>query len=244
MSQPPEKRDDPRQIAKWADRYARSRTIPFLVQWVFIVSLCVILGVLSLVTISAYQANHRTLVWVCIGVIAATTAALIWFAAAKWGGEQIWRITQWVYGKEGYAAYRRGDGAEAMKRAWWLAVVAVGLAVYHLIGAILVGLRYLPMEYMQPLSALGMVPFLSMAVISQRLGFWAWVWPALYGLHAVGLLTGVLPHFTGQWLALDVLVPIFGYGLLSILVGHCYSRYALRKLKQLARAGISEKGQE
>jgi len=234
MSQLPDMQGDPRQIAKWAERYARSRTLPFLVQWVFIVMLVAVIGALAYVTLLAYQTHHRNLLWVCMAAIAVTTALLTWFSVSKWGGELIWRISQGLYGREGYAAYGGGERAQAMQRAWWVLLVGLGLAVYHLVLALLVGLRYVSIEYLQPLSALYMAPFLVLMVVSQGLGFWAWVWPALYALHAVAILAGV-PHFTGRWFAFDVLVPLFGYGLISIIVGHSYSRYALRRLKALAR---------
>jgi len=236
MSQLPEIQGDPRQIAKWAERYARSRTLPFLVQWVFIVVLVVLIGALADVTLLAYQTHLRTLLWICMAAVAIATVVLTWFSASKWGGELIWRISQRLYGKEGYAEYSGGERAQAMRRAWWIRLVALGLAVYHLILALLVGLRYLSVEYLQPWSALYMAPFLVVMVVTQRLGFWAWVWPALYALHAVAILAGA-PHFRGQWFALDVLLPIFGYGLASMIIGHFYSRYALHRLKALARVG-------
>jgi len=232
--------EDPREIAKWAKRYARSRTIPFLVQWVFIVALVMVIGSLSYVTLEAYYARRTTLMWICMGGIGAMTVALMWFSMARWGGEQIWRISQWVYGREGYAAYEGGDEPDRMQHTRWIALVGVGLVLYHMTGAVLVALRYVPMPYIQPLSALYMAPFLAVMIVSQRLGFWAWVWPLLYGLHAVLLVAGAPIHFPGKVQFLDVLVPIFGYGLLSILIGHLYSRYAFRRLKQLARAGLSE----
>lgn len=225
---------DPRQIAKWAGRYARSRTLPFLVQWVFIVALVAAIGGLAHVTLVAYQTRHRELLWFCMAAIAIATVLLTWFSVSKWGGELIWRISQRLYGREGYAAYSGGERVRALRRAWWIRIVGLGLAVYHLALALLVGLRYISYEYLQPWSALYMVPFLVVMVVSQGLGFWAWVWPALYAIHALAILAGA-PHFRGQWFAFDVLVPIFGYGLISIVVGHCYSRYALRRLKALAR---------
>jgi hypothetical protein len=239
MSQLPETHGDPRQIAKWAERYARSRTLPFLVQWVFIVVLVVVIGALAYVTLLAYKTHRQTLLWICMAAVAAVTVVLTWFSSSRWGGELIWRISQRLYGKEGYAEYSGGERAEAIRRAWWIRLVALGLAVYHLGLALLVGLHYLSVEYLQPWSALYMAPFLMLMVVTQRLGFWAWVWPGLYALHAVAILMGA-PHFRGQWFALDVLVPIFGYGLISIIVGHFYSRYALRRLKALARAGIKD----
>ena len=242
MSQSPDTNSDPRQIAKWAKRYARSRTLPFLVQWIFIVALVGLVGMLAYVTLMAYMTGHTTLLWICMAVTAATTLGLLWFSTAKWGGDQIWRISQWLYGKEGYAAYG-GEGAEVKRHAWWIPLLAMGLAAYLLAIAILVGLRRVPVEYLQPLSAVYMAPFLAVMVVRQRLGFWAWIWPALYGLHAVALLAGA-PHFTGKWFPFDILVPIFGYGLISIIIGHFYSRYALSQLKTLARAGITDKNGE
>lgn len=246
MSQPPVKQPDPREIAKWAEQYARSRTIPFLVQWVFIVALVLVIGTLAYVAIAAYQTHHTKLMWTCMGVIALTTLALMWFSAAKWGGEQIWRISQWLYGKEGYAAYSGGDRAQRMRRAWWLPVVCGGLGVYVFVIAILAGLRHLPMSYIQPLLALYMVPFLSVMIVTQRLGVWAWVWPLLYGLHAVAILAGA-PQLTDKWfpfgILFDILAPIFGYGLIALVAGHVYSRYALRRLKALVRSGMAEDGE-
>jgi hypothetical protein len=232
--------EDPREIAKWAKRYARSRTIPFLVQWVFIVALVMVIGSLSYVTLEAYYANRTTLMWICIVGIGVMMVALMWFSMARWGGEQIWRISQWVYGREGYAAYEGGDEPDRMRHTRWIALVGAGLVLYHMAGAVLVALRYVPMPYIQPLSALYMAPFLAVMIVSQRLGFWAWVWPLLYALHAMLLVAGAPIHFPGKVQFLDVLVPIFGYGLLSILIGHLYSRYAFRRLKQLARAGLAE----
>ena len=240
MSQHGDTRQDPREIAKWAKRYAQSRTIPFLVQWVLIVILVSVVGLLCYMAIEAYRNGRTTTVWACMGGTIATTLALTWFSVAKWGGEQIWRITRWVYGKEGYASYAGREGADSMRLSIWVALAGAGLAVYHMAEFILAGLRHLPMEYIQPLSALYMVPFLVLMIVTQRLGFWAWLWPVLYGLHAVLLLSGAPLHFSGERRILDVIVPIFGYALLSILVGHVYSRYAFRKLKSLAREGLDE----
>ena len=89
---------DPREIAKWAERYARSRTIPFLVQWVFITTLVVVLGALSQGAIMAWQTGHSGLQWTCILAIAVLTSTLLWFSIARGGRRQVWHISQWVYG--------------------------------------------------------------------------------------------------------------------------------------------------
>ncbi len=41
-----------------------------------------------------------------------------------------------------------------------------------------------------------------------------------------------------------MVVPVFGYGLFAIVVGHIYSRFALWQLKRLARAGLDASAEE
>ena len=234
--------EDARQLAKWAERYARSRTIPFLVQWVFIVLLVIVLAGLAQGAIYAWRAHQPGLLWTLIALTCVLTLALLWFSIAQWGRERIWGISEWYYRKEGYAAFGGGNKSDELRRMRWLTALGFGLILYHLAGALLVGLRYLPIMYFQPYSAVYMAPFLAAMIVVQRLGWWAWIWPALYVLHALLLATGILRPFPGQWFFMDIIVPVFGYGLVSMIVGHIYSRYALRKLKHLARAGLDQTG--
>jgi MFS family permease len=230
---------DPREIAKWASRYAKSRTIPFLVQWVFIVLIGAIIAGIVYFTFMAYRTENFRWILLCAAGIVGMVIALTWFAVPKWGGERIFRISQWVYGEEGYAEYRGGSMDEDISAPWWIYLLGAGLVLWHLLGTVLVAHRSLPLEYMQPFSALYMVPFFLMMSLSQRLGFWALIWPALYGLHAVLILLHVPIRFTEVHLeVLNMIVPIFGYGLIAILVGHGYSRYALYRLKSIVRKGL------
>ncbi len=67
------------------------------------------------------------------------------------------------------------------------------------------------------------------------------LWPTLYALHALLIVCGVPIVWSPPWDGLNMLIPVAGYGLLSGLVGHLYSRFALRKVKRLAgmdHAGI------
>jgi len=107
----------------------------------------------------------------------------------------------------------------------------------------------LPIRYMQPVSALYAVPFLVYIGIALRgIGSpFMWLWPALYGIHAILLVAGAPIHFGGKWEALNMLVPVVGYGLVAALAGHIYSRIALRRLKVLAgspEAEASMRGEE
>lgn len=238
----PQDVQDPRQLAKWAERYARSRTIPFLVQWSFIVLLVMVLGGLAQGALYAWRTGRPVLLWFLVAIIFTLTLGLLWFSIARWGRERIWSISEWYYRKEGYATFGGGDKAAELRRMRWLTVLGVGLMLYHLAGAVMVGTGYLPMRYFQPYSAVYMAPFLAALIVVQRLGWWAWIWPVLYLAHAMLLLSGAWRPFPQNWFFMDIVVPVFGYGLISMLVGHIYSRYALRRLKRLARAGLDKTG--
>ncbi|HOZ45457.1 MAG TPA: hypothetical protein PLO37_03460 [Candidatus Hydrogenedentes bacterium] len=231
---------DPREIAKWAGRYAKNRTIPFLIQWICIVMLGVFIAAVVFLTLRAYRSENVLWILLCAAGIVGMIVAMAWFIVPKWGGDRIYRISQWIYGEEGYAAYLGGSG-ESIKASSWVYAAGIGLAAYHLLGVLLIAGRYLPFQYTQPFSALYMVPFFIAMTITQRLGFWAFIWPVLYGLHAVLILLGVPIRFTDVNLEiLNMIVPVFGYGLVAILVGHLFSRYALHRLKALVRQGLVE----
>ncbi len=229
---------DPRLIVQWARRYAKSRTISFLVQWVFIVAMVVVIGVTAALTNMAYQSGNDVLVYVSVAFMGLMILALTWFSLSPWGGDLVFRITQWLYGEEGYVSYSEEAGEADSGHAWLLTTLGGGLVIYHLVGALLVSLNYLSLHHLQPFSALYMAPFLIYMIRAQGLGFWAWFWPILYGLHAILLLAGAPIRFPGQWTILNMIVPVFGYGLVAIIAGHVYSRYALRKLRRLARSGL------
>ena len=70
------------------------------------------------------------------------------------------------------------------------------------------------------------------------------LWPALYALHAILILAGVPILFSGHWDALNMLIPTVGYGLLTGLIAHVYSRFALWKLRRIARDSIQDEAAE
>jgi hypothetical protein len=59
------------------------------------------------------------------------------------------------------------------------------------------------------------------------------LWALLYTLHALLILAGAPIVFHGKWWNLNLALPVFGYGILSLLAGHIYSRVALRRLRRL-----------
>lgn len=233
---------DPRLIIRWARRYARSRTISFLVQWVFIVCMVVVVGIAASLTNMAYRSHNDVLVYIAVAFMGLAILILTWFSLSPWGGDLVFRVTQWLYGEEGYVSYAEEETPDRARHAWYLTTLGGGLVIYHLVGALLVSLNYLSLRNLQPYSAVYMAPFLAYMIYVQGLGFWAWLWPVCYAIHAILLWQGAPIRFTGDWTLLNMVVPVFGYGLLSILVGHAYSRYAWRKLRKIVRSGLPPEG--
>lgn len=232
------KTNDPRQIVLWTRRYAQNRTISFLVQWVFIVVMVVVIGIAVILTQTAHKQESQSLFMFSVGLMVVSIIALGWFSLSRWSGELIFSITNRLYGREGYVSYSGSHKHE--KLPLWLTGLGGGLIVYHLVGALLISFNYMHIQYLQPWSALYMTPYLIVMVLYQKLGFWAWFWPLLYGVHAVLLLSGVPVRFEREYELLNIAVPVFGYGLLGILAGHIYSRYALWKVKVLTRKTIPD----
>ncbi len=229
---------DPRLVVRWTRRYARSRTISFLVQWVVIVFMILVIGLAANLTNTAHRTGSTGLFGLSIGLMGLSVLGLAWFSLSRWSGELIWNITQWLYGGEGYAAFTGPSGHKTLPL--WLTGLGGGLVAYHLVIAMLVSFNHISLRNMQPFSAAYMAPYLVILIVYQGLGFWAWIWPALYALHAALLLAGAPIRFPAHIPLLDMIVPVFGYGLVAILAGHAYSRYALWNLKRVTRTVLPE----
>ncbi len=96
-------------------------------------------------------------------------------------------------------------------------------------------LGYIPVKYLLPLMALFVVPFNVYIYFMQRprLGPVLLICPILYAIHAILIIAGVPIFFTGTYaVPLNMLLP-FIYNFLAYIIGHLYSRYALKKLKGL-----------
>lgn len=235
-----EQDQDIRSIPTWTRRYAQSRTLPLVVfLGIFVVGFAAF-GGLSYLTAWAYVTGHRALAVAAMLLLSGFAAWWLWFSFV--GAPGIFRrITERLYRNEG--AVSVGPSPEANRGR---AAPAVGfLFMFCVIASVGLGLLgVLPIRYMQPVSALCVVPFLVYIGITLRgIGSpFMWLWPALYGIHAILLVAGAPIRFSRPWEALNMLVPVVGYGLLAALAGHIYSRIALRRLRALARSPETEAG--
>ena len=238
--QPPSKdpQKDPQELAKWARAYAQNRSLGVVVSLTFFVVLAAAIGGLSYLAGVSYRSGNMLPFWVSIAALVPVLGALIYLSTPRWGGKLLERVVERLYAKEGNVAF---SPPSAQAKVWGPVLGACfGICV---LASVMSGFAFdIPSKYMQPISALYVVPFL--------VGLWflmrpmaryaALLWPALYATHAILILAGVPILFTGRpWEGLNILIPIAGYGILSALVGHLYSRVALRRLKRLTQADLT-----
>jgi len=223
-----------KEIPKWTRRYAQNRTFPVLIA--LAINLCLFAGIAipSYLGGKAYRSGNLVLFWMCILVAAVAMISLAVFCVPKWGGKFIERISSRLYNREGDVLI---SVPETIKKRQWVGyVVAMVFGSCVLISVILGLLGYLSIKYMQPVSALYVVPFLVFLYLWQRpiISPLALLWPTLYAIHAILVVAGVPIQFGGPLVFLNMLIPVAGYGILCGLLSHVYSRYALKKLKTAA----------
>jgi hypothetical protein len=228
QNQVPEDSEKLKDIQKWTQRYAENRTLPFLVNMLAFLFLFCGTGGLFYIACSAYRAGNMLLFWFFIFAVVLVAAAIILAASF---------IEQLLYRKEGQVTLATPKKTERQRRAGWIAGLLFGACV--MISIILVVLCKIPIKYMQPVSAICFIPlFIAIGIWRppsvKPAGFLVWLWPTLYVIHAILIVAGVPIVFHKPWTALNMLIPIAGYGILCGLLGHIYSRYALKKLKKAA----------
>ncbi len=227
-------------ITKWTKRYAENRTLTFLVLQVVFLVLCGAIGLPSYFGGMAYMAGNMVLFWICVFLLICACVVTFIFSillVPRWGIKFYNLLTRRLYRREGEVVFAVSNQTKKHK--------AIGMVVGAmfcgcvLLSVVLGGYYNWPIKYMQPISALYVIPFMIFIGIWQRpvvspAGFLSWLWPMLYGVHAILIVAGVPIVFDGPWTGLNMLIPTVGYGLLCGLAGHFYSRYALRKLKAAA----------
>jgi hypothetical protein len=226
--------EDLKRIPLWTRRYAQNRTIPFLIfQVIFLLFFIAIAGA-SYLAGNAFRSGNMLIFWSWIFVLVCICTALIFFSVPGWSGNFINRITRRLYSNEGDITLSLPVG---IRKHSWISWVAGLIFMSCILASVALGIKgYIPVEYMQPVSAIYCVPFLVFLSFRQRpmVGFLSLLWPSLYALHAILIVVGVPIQFSNEWSFLNMLIPVVGYGILSGLISHLYSRFALSKLKDLA----------
>ena len=238
-SQSPKTPDDPRKIGKLAHTYAQNRSLGMVVMMLISFVLFLAISIPSYYGGMAYRAGQWPLCWSCIAVLSIAMAATLYISVPRWGGKLAEGITKRLYAGEGKTqlAPPRTRG-----RSWMGALLAVTFGGCILTSVVLGVMGFLPIRYMQPISAIYTVPFLVGLWLLMRpaAGPVFLLWPGLYALHAVLIVMGAPIRFTGRWDSLNMFLPVFGYGLLTGLISHIYSRFVLQRLRRVAGGSESE----
>ena len=227
-----------KEISKWAQRYAENRTLPFLLGMLTNLFFFAAIGFPSYFGGKAYRSGNVLLLWICILLLIIVIGALIFCCISKWDRKYYEKLIKWLYRKEGQVTLANPKKTKKERTAGWIAGLLLGVCV--MVSIILIVFCEIPIKYMQPVSAICVIPLIIAIGIwrppsVKPAGFLVWLWPTLYVIHAILIVAGVPILFHKPWTALNILIPIVGYAILCGLAGHIYSRYALKKLKAAAR---------
>jgi len=240
-------------IPKWTRKYARNRTLTILVLMVMLMLFSMfvagILGFSLALATAGFRKQNMILgcvgVAVSVAVIVATVIFIIIFLS-KFGGKNRGLIDQLIdqriYGKEGTVTVA---APKSSKKRICLEILCCVIFFICFFGSWHLAIAgFIPYQYLQPVSALYMVPYAVCGWYfwqSPRMGPIYLLYPILYAIHAILIVAGVPLFFPGNWGILSVCLPFMGYSFLTCVIGHLYSRHALKKLKDLThlQEGVS-----
>lgn len=235
-----------KEIPKLTRKYAQNRTLTILVFMVIIaltsMFFAVVISLPYALAIVGFKKENMVLVCVGIAVLIVALVVMVKFYISfltKFGGknkgllDQI--IDRRVYGKEGIVSIPLPKLSKKMKHLDIILAIVYGVL---LIGSMELGmLGIIPVKYFLPFTALFVVPFgvYQYFIMRPRLGPVILIFPILYTIHTILILAGVPIFFTGFFaIPLNMLLPVV-YSFLAYMIGHIYSRYALKRLKGITR---------
>ena len=241
-----------KEIPKWTRRHAQNRTLTVLVLMattiLFSMFIAVLVGFPLGLAVTGFRKGNIILGCVGIAVLVVVLVATVKFMIiflSKFGGKNRGLIDQLIeqriYGKEGTASIPPPKITKKMRGLDYI-LGAIGL-IYILGVNHLCMMDYIAFKYQQPLMALYFVPafvFEYFLLLRPKVGPLVLLWPILYAIHAILVLAGVPIFFTGNLGILNMPVPLIGYAFLAYAISYVYSRYALKKLKEVSRLDKKE----
>ena len=235
-----------KEIPKWTRKYAQNRTLTIIVLMAMIMLFSMfcagLLGFPLGLATAGFRKGNMILVCVGIAVLVAVLVAIsifLFVILPKFGGKNRGlldqRIDKWIYGKEGTATV---PASKSSKKKIGLEIVSAVILFILFFGSWHLAMEgYIAYKYLQPVSALYIVPYMVCGWYfweSPRMGPIYLLHPILYAIHAILIVAGVPLFFMGNWSICSISLPFIGYGFLAYIIGHIYSRYALKKLKTIA----------
>jgi len=244
-NQVPQNTEKLKEIPKWTRRYAQNRTLTILVLMVmlmfFSMFFAFFVSLLLVLAVAGFRKGNIILGCVGIAVLVALLVAYfkcLFIFIRKFGGKNRGLIDQLIdqriYGKEGTATV---PVPKSSKKKICLEILGGVIFFICFFGSWHLAMEgYIAFKYLQPVSALYIVPYAVCGWYfwqSPRMGPIYLLYPILYAIHAILTVAGVPLFFTGTLCILSIGLPLLGYSFLAFVIGHLYSRYALKKLKGL-----------
>ncbi len=239
-----------KEIPKWTRKYAQNRTLTIIVlmamAMLFSMFFAVLLGFTLGLATSGFRKGNMFLGCVGIAATVAVLAAmsiLLITTLKKFGGKNRGLLDQlidkWTYGKEGTATV---SVTKSSKKRICLEILSCVIFFIWFFGSWMLAVHgYIAYKYLQPVSALYIVPCMICGWYfwqSPRIGPVYLLHPMLFTIHAILIVAGVPIFFNSEnFCIFSVCLPFIGYGFLTYVIGHIYSRYALKKLKGISHLG-------
>ena len=242
-----------KEIPKWTRRYAQNRTLTILVLMVmtmlFGAFFAALIGFPLILAAAGFRKGN--IILGCVGIVVLVAGLVACFKCLlilnrKFGGKNrgllVRLLDQRIYGKEGTVSTPQPKLSKTKK---CLDIFVGIVSIVCFLGSMeLAMIGYLPVKYLLPFMALFVVPLglYQYFTLWPRLGPVLLIYPILYAIHAILIIAGLPIFFTGIFaVPLNMLVPIT-YNLLAYVIGHLYSRYALKKLKTTAHLQDNNNG--
>jgi hypothetical protein len=226
-----------KEIPKWTRKYAQNRTLTSFVLIVMAGLTSMVISVLLALVVIGFAKGNMILASVSTVVLVAVLISLIIFVS-KFGGKNRGLIDQLIdqriYGTEGTASMPEPKSTRKKK---WLDSIVGAVVFICILGSMYLSMEgYIAFKYLQPVMAIYFVPFLVFLYFQQRprVGPLLLICPILYTIHAILIVAGLPIFFTGDLGILNMFLPLIGYTFLACVIGHTYSRHALKKLKTAA----------
>ncbi len=236
-----------KEIPKWTRKYAQNRTLTIMVLlgmiMLFSMLVAFLLGFSLPLAVTGFRKGNIILGCVGIAVLVAVLAGVVVFLIiflSKFGGKNrgliYQKIDKRIYAKEGTATVPE---PKSSKKKICLEIVSAVIFFICFFGSWYLAIKgYIAYKYLQPVSVLYLVPFVVCGWYfwqSPRMGPIYLLYPILYTIHAILIVAGVPLFFTSETFCIfSICLPAIGYGFLPFIIGHIYSRYALKKLKAAA----------
>ena len=225
-----------KQIPKWTRKYAQNRTLTVVVLMVMACLISFVFGIPFYLIWLGFLKSNIILAGVGIALLVPISIFYIIFIS-KFGGKNKGLIDQivdrWIYGNEGIASMPM---SEITKKKKWVDVVVGIVYMVFILGTMNLGMTgYITVKYVLPIMALFVVPFgvYQYFIMRPRLGPVLLIFPILYAIHAILIIAGVPIFFTGTFAVPLNMFLVLVYNFLAFIIGHIYSRYALKKLKSI-----------